>query len=310
MRQSRRDFIAGVGMTLATGMSGCVTGVRDVETDGSGLAQWQRDIGEVTPRDYFAYLNGGDVNFSALKRLDCAFDKVLEEANGAKVSDIPAVWLVYNMGIVVKSRETLFSVDLCHRRADEIAPLLDFALITHNHNDHYTTKFYDTMDWTLHKTVVSNFADNYGARANPYHDGKPSEFGGGYTRGGKAFKFRDVEIKTYVSDHNSYLLGYTMPFEITIGGFTIFHSGDSAKVEQLNPSRTPDLWFVHPRVGLKVEDGIRRFHPKTTVISHLNEFTHPKGHCRWTWNDGLVEKSRVEFAGGRAIMPLWGERVV
>ena len=273
------------------------------------LEQWQREIDEVTREEYLAYLNGGEVKFPALERLERAFGKVLDEAKKAKVSDRPAVWLVYNMGIVVKSRETLFSVDLCHRRAGELAPLLDFALITHNHNDHYTRRFYETMDRTLHKTVVSNFADNYGARSNPY-GGKPSEFGGGFTRGGKSFKFRDVEVKTYVSDHNPYLIGFTMPFEITIGDFTIFHSGDSSRADQLTPSRTPDLWFVHPRVGLKVDEGVRRFAPQTTVIAHLNEMAHPKDRYRWTWMDGLKEKARAESAGGRAVMPVWGERVV
>jgi L-ascorbate metabolism protein UlaG (beta-lactamase superfamily) len=303
---TRRQIIGGMGASVVVTAAGCST-----FDGGSDLAQWQKEIDEVTPDEYFAYLEGrGERRFAALDRLDKAFGKVLEEVKSTTVQDRPALWLVYNMGIIVKTRETLFSVDLCHRRANEIAPLLDFALITHNHNDHYTRRFYDTMDRRLRKTVVNNFDCNYGARATPYQKGTLKSFGGGYTRGGKIFNFRDVEIRTYVSDHNPYLIGYTMPFEIFAGGFTIFHSGDSARADQLNPSRTPDLWIVHPRVGLMVDEGVRRFSPKTTVIAHLNEFTHPADKWRWKWEDGFVEKARVESAGGRAIVPVWGERIV
>ena len=269
----------------------------------------QREIDEITPADYYDYLEKGSPRFAALKRLDEAFEKAVAEAREAKVDAVPAVWLVYNMGLLVKTRETFFSVDLCHRLAPTIARELDFALITHNHNDHYTTEFYQVMDSRLHKTVVNNFACNYGAREVPYHNGEPSEFGGGYTRGGKSFRFRDVFVRTSVSDHNSYLTAFTMPFEICVGDFTIFHSGDSCSAEQMNPVRTPDLWVVHPRNGLKVVDGVKRFHPKTTVISHLNEFSHPKSRYRWTWKDGLSEKKLLESEGAGARVPVWGERL-
>ena len=302
---TRRRIIGGMGATVA------LAAVGDSTFGGGGdLLQWQKEIDEVTPDDYRAYLEGrAERRFAALDRLDRAFGKVLEEAKSTKIRDRPAVWLVYNMGIIVKTRETLFSVDLCHRRAVEIAPLLDFALITHNHNDHYTRRFYETMDRRLCKTVVNNFECNYGAKMAPCQNGEPNSFGGGYTRGGKTFNFRDVEIRTYVSDHNPYLVGYTMPFEILTGGFSIFHSGDSSRADQLNPSRMPDLWIVHPRVGLKVDEGVRRFHPKTTVIAHLNELSHPADKWRWTWEDGFAEKSLAESAGGRAIVPVWGERI-
>ena len=218
---TRRRIIGGMGATVA------LAAVGDSTFGGGGdLLQWQKEIDEVTPDDYRAYLEGrAERRFAALDRLDRAFGKVLEEAKSTKIRDRPAVWLVYNMGIIVKTRETLFSVDLCHRRAVEIAPLLDFALITHNHNDHYTRRFYETMDRRLCKTVVNNFECNYGAKMAPCQNGEPNSFGGGYTRGGKTFNFSDVEIRTYVSDHNPYLVGYTMPFEILTGGFTIQTGG-------------------------------------------------------------------------------------
>ena len=60
--------------------------------------------------------------------------------------DAPAVWSVYNMGYIVKTRRSLFSIDLVHRRDAEFAPLLDFALITHNHGDHWRKGFYGAVN--------------------------------------------------------------------------------------------------------------------------------------------------------------------
>ena len=129
----------------------------------------------------------GPPRFAALRRLDDAFRAVQRAVAETTVpaGGPPAVWYVYNMGIVVKTAQSLFSVDLQHRFAEELAPSLDFALITHNHHDHYTRRFYDAMNGIQRKTVVSNFLDNYAA-----HFGKKAP--GGFTRAEKIFTFKDV----------------------------------------------------------------------------------------------------------------------
>ena len=98
------------------------------------LDVWQRETDLVSPEVYGKYLKDGDTRGCAsLDRLERAFEKVLRELREAKVGDTPAVWSVYNMGYVVKTRESLFSIDLVHRRALELAPLLDFAQIGRAH---------------------------------------------------------------------------------------------------------------------------------------------------------------------------------
>ena len=69
-------------------------------------AALQAEIDEVTPQDFKAYLDGewdwfGLARKTALQRLDDAFDKVLMEVKAAVVTDKPAIWLVYNMGLIV-----------------------------------------------------------------------------------------------------------------------------------------------------------------------------------------------------------------
>ncbi len=312
---TRMQFLKGAA---ALGATAAVR--RGLADEGAGVdsmdfrAAFQREIDDITPADWSPYYKAGSsldaatgarvrARLPALQRYEDAFDKVVAEIKATEVTDRPAVWLVYNMGIIVKTPRSLFSVDLQHRRAEELAPLLDFALITHNHGDHYTDRFYHAMDGVQKKTVVSNFKDNYGAHFAKRHPG-------GYTRAEKTFEFGDVTVRTSYTDHNSYLVDYTTVFEMTCGGFTIYHSGDCSNAAKLKPvSPNPDLWLVHPRCGMQPVDGARAVNPKLTVVAHLNELGHPKGRARWTWADGEAAKTKLAEAGYAAVVPLWGDRL-
>ena len=313
---NRREFAKGCVATASAMALGRVCAQKHAPTGDPDLDGRQDEIDAITPQDFEAYWKPGMqlpgdrlaehvARFPVLGRLEAAFDKVFREAKDTVVEDIdrPAIWYVYNMGLVVKTPKTMFSIDLHHRRAEEFAPLLDFALITHNHNDHYTEQFKVAMDRVQRKPVVNNFFDNYGVRDRKL---------GGYTRAKtKTFVYGDVKIMTGLCDHNSYLVDYTTPFEVQIGNFTLFHSGDCSSQAKLHVSRQPDIWVFHPRCGMKAVEGCQEaVHPKTAVIAHLQELGHAKGRYRWTYRDGLDEKARLEAAGFSARMPLWGERLV
>ena len=303
---TRGEFLKAAGSAAILAAAGDSFGGETVIGATVDYAALQAEIDEVTPQDFKAYLGGewdwfGLTRKAALQRLDDAFDKVLAEVKSTVVTDKPAVWLVYNMGVIVKTKESCFSIDLKHRKAPEIAPLLDFALITHNHGDHFTEEFYKAMNGAG-KTVISNFKDNYGTK-NWKKDG-------GYTRAVKSFSIKDVGVRTSLTDHNGYLVDFTTAFEVHAGKYTIYHSGDCSNVAKLNPTRRPDLWIVHPYCGMKVESGVEKMKPQLTVIAHLNELGHARDRWRWTWNDGLKAKAAAEAAGGAAIVPVWGERIV
>ncbi len=315
IEMTRKNFTQGLAALSATAVSGSLFGQSHEATGDADLDLRQSEIDAVTPRDFIDYyspglelgdaaLSAAVARFPAFGRLEAAFEKVFREAKETIVADVnhPAVWYLYNMGLVVKTPEKMFSIDIHHRRAEEFAPLLDFALITHNHGDHYTERFKVAMDRKEHKCVVNNFFDNYGVR---------DWSNGGYTRAkSKTFRFGDVTVITGLCDHNSYLIDYTMPFEIQIGDFTIYHSGDCSNYEKLKVSRQPDLWVVHPRCGMNAVEGAREaLHPKKVVLAHLQEMGHSKGRYRWTYRDGLDEKARLEESGFAAVMPLWGDRL-
>ena len=315
MKLTRRDFAKGCVAVSSAMAARYAVAQRHAPTGDVNLDVRQSEIDAIEPSDFKAYWMAGldlaperlfakVAKFPVLGRLESAFENVLREAKATVVTDInhPAIWYVYNMGLVVKTPKTLFSIDLHHRRAEEFAPLLDFALITHNHNDHYTERFKVAMDRGQHKPVVNNFFDNYGVRDRKI---------GGYTRARtKTFRFGDVEIVTGLCDHNDYLIDYTTPFEVKMGDFTLYHSGDCCDHAKLHASRPPDLWVFHPRCGMDVVKGCQEaIHPKLAVIAHLQELGHAKDRYRWTYRDGLDVKARLEAAGFSALMPLWGDRL-
>ena len=275
-------------------------------------ASFQRDVDALLPGDYDAFRAAGPdmpakaraaafAAHPALRRYDEAFDRVFGEVARTRVVRRPAVWLLYNMGVVVKTPQTVFAIDLVHRRAARFAPVLDFALVTHNHADHADVPLLDAMD-AAGKTVVSDFRDNYAA----VRAGRT----GGYTRRRKVFRLGDAVVRTGRSDHNRYLVDFTTTFEISVGDWTLYHTGDSSNLDRLSPRRPPDLWIVHPRCGLDVAAAAAKFRPALTAIAHLCELGHARDRWRWTLADGRAAARLVRAAGSRAVVPVWGQRVV
>ena len=306
MRISRREFIGGVAATAVGGLAPKALGA--AVPDESFIDAWGAENEQVRPEHYRAYMGTGENpnGFVALEKLEKGFDRVLAEVAETKVGDVPAVWLVYNMGVVVKTRKSLFSIDLVHRRATELAPKLDFALISHNHSDHYTQDFYRAMD-KAGKTVVNNFIDNYGAA--DWRKGGNYWENGGYVRGVKVFRLGDVEVRTSLADHNPYLVDYTTAFEIRVGGWKMLHTGDCSNVDKLNPIwGRPDLWVQMPGCGIDNVAGERKIRPKLTAFGHFEEMGHGAG--RVTPDFVRPRLAKVRAAGGTVVVPRWGERIV
>ena len=270
---------------------------------------WQRRTDRVSADVFGRYLRDGKTRgLTSLVQLERAFDEVLREVRETDVGDIPAVWCVYNMGFVVKTRRTTFSIDLVHRRDVEMAPLLDFALITHNHSDHWRQGFYHAMNGAR-KTVISNFLDNYG----PVDWSKPSSHrfrGCGFTRAEKVFRIRDVEIHTSLVDHNDGLIDFTTAFEIRVGDWTLYHTGDCGHKSE-RKLRTvwgrPDLWLFFPGCGIDVAKAVRRIRPKRLVFGHLWELGHRSGRLGAPLVRSALSAARA--AGADPELGLWGTRL-
>ncbi len=302
----RREFAKGAVCAAVAGM-GVVARADDAD-DALGL--WQKETDLVAADVYRKYMDDGDTRgLKSLERLEAAFEKVFREAAETKVGDVPAVWSVYNMGYIVKTRETMFSIDLVHRRAAEFAPCLDFALITHNHSDHWRQGFYRAMDGAG-KTVISNFLDNYGA-ADWRKGGKDWKSNGGYIRGVKEFRIKDVEIRTSLVDHNDYLIDFTTAFEIRVGNWHLYHTGDCGRGSEGKLGTVwgkPDLWLFFPGCGIDVAKAVSKVEAKRVVFGHLWELGHSTGRLTTPMVRRALE--RAKGAGCKDVSAaLWGDRV-
>ena len=263
---------------------------------------WQAETDLVSAETYKQYWADGDTRgLASLEKLEEAFEKVVWEVNETEVGEHPVVWSVYNMGYVVKTREVLFSIDLVHRRAPELAPLLDFALITHNHNDHWRPEFYQAMNGAG-KTVISNFLDNFGVG-----DWKGR---GGYTRANRVFVFGDVEVRTSLIDHNDYLIDFTTAFEIRVGDWILYHTGDSGKGCEGKLGTVwgrPDLWLFFPGCGVNVAEAVRNVKPRRIVFGHLWELGHSSGRLTAPLIRNALPQAMSEC--GDVSVRFWGDVV-
>lgn len=314
MNVTRKDFLKVAFGLAALPAARCAAGFapsaplrRSEERQNELVAKWDEATKAVAPEDCFAYFRDGDTReFKALKALEHAFDKVLREARDTVVSgDVPAVWSVYNMGHIVKTRDSLFSIDLKHRRANEFVPLLDFALVTHAHKDHYNPGFARAME-KADKPVVSSFLKNTAfaeIKAKAEADGRPD-----------AFKMRDVAIRTFRVDHAKAEWGidFTTAFEMAIGGFRLLHTGDCgvANGKLCVKWGRPDLWLLFPMTSLDVADAVRRIGPKRVAFGYLWELGHAVGKGRahkWHIDRALpMAKSQCNDVS----VAFWGDRII
>ena len=303
----RSDFLKGVAGLAAAGFCPSLRAEEDA------IAMWQRETDLVPPEIYIPYLSDGNTRgLAALEKLETGYARILRELDETDVGDVPAVWSVYNMGYIVKTRKSLFSIDLVHRRDAELAPKLDFALITHNHSDHWRRGLYRAMD-DAGKTVISNFLDNYGA----WDWRKPPEERavGGYTRAQKTFKIKDVEIRTSLVDHNSYLIDFTTAFEIRVGDWSLYHTGDCGSGSERKLGTTwgrPDLWLFFPGCGIDVAKAVERVQPKRVVFGHLWELSHKVGYGKGRLVDPIIRRalSAAKPICSDTSVAFWGDRVL
>ena len=271
----------------------------------------QQAIDRVAPEDYKNfYLPGTDLpeerqledyaRNPLFYLYDRAFEKALAEI---KIQTVPpggaVLWHIYNMGFVVKTEKHCFAVDLHHRLGEKLVPHLDFLLITHNHDDHYTLRTAAAFD-AAGKLVYSNFFPSLGGYSkDPFRE----------------IRHGDLTIRCFESDHNSGLRKFIMPFEIVCGqekdACVIFTGGDSCCADQLAPvSPRVDFFIVHPYVGLDVVRAQETVRPAVTLVCHLNELHHPKDKWRWTFRDGIRAAEKIRACGRAAWIPMWGERII
>ena len=233
-----------------------------------------------------------------------AFDKVLYEVKNTKVNDgSTLVWLLYNMGFVVKTPSGCFGIDLDHRLAQQLEPYLDFLIITHNHGDHQNIRLMEAM--IRHgKPVLSNF----------YKESK--EY---LSTTATGYKIGNFTIRTDISDHlrNPKFPDFVTLFRIECGedagNFSMLHCGDSGFIPERfrnvqGPVNLVVLRWGAPRENDIMGTGEGQIQPDYAILSHLIELRHkPYPHGQASITKTLEHLPNVKCEN--TILPFWGEKL-
>ena len=227
-----------------------------------------------------------------------SFEKVRKEIRTTKVKNgTVAVWLLYNMGYIVKTPTTTFGVDLNSRHLDELLDMIDFGMITHSHGDHNTKEFSHGMV-KRGKPILAAFDIKNVEEMRVEHNG--------------VYTFGDVTVRVTVGDHNKKKRNFVASYEIDCGARTnhtvIYHTGDSSNYTQLVPEKPVDIFIPHMRVSLNIQAAIDNFKPRHVFLSHLQELGHRIDKWRWTFHDALKDKKKYKH--DHLWIPCWGERII
>ena len=220
----------------------------------------------------------GIEQWGLMQYYNMALDKLLAEIPATKVrKGEVAVWQLYNMGYVVKTQTQCFGIDLYHKYAERLAPMIDFMMITHNHADHYSKALVAELE-RQGKPVYSNFLDN-----------------GHKVTTGDEFTVGNISVKVTTVDHNATLKNFVNTYEVNCYAtkgkpYVFFFSGDAHNYEQLNPTVKVDAFVPHLAVGLNMELG------------------HAITKWRWSYEYGINECEKLQREG--VYLPVWGEKLV
>ena len=281
----------------------------------AAFAKLQGYADDCSSLTFSSYLTADETLASSLEKsmeiIGCynkAFEKVLKEIQDVKPADGEVVvWLLYNMGYIVKTSSGAFGIDIFHRRAAELAPYLDFYAMTHVHNDHKSVALADAMI-ARGKPVLSNFYE--GGNSNREY----------YSESGKDFTIGSFSIHSFITNHNN---SETENVPVTVfcvdcgskaDNCIIMHSGDSNfRPEQFDSVRDTDIdvYILRYAPNALTENNVvgSVFAPKYCLMSHILELTHKDPeNSRWTLEQGLERASRLNCIN--SIMPFWGEKIV
>ena len=259
---------------------------------------------------FMSYLEADDRLASSLETgteilacYDAVFSRVLEGIrNGTPAEGEVHIWMLYNMGYVIKTPSGCFGIDIYHRRGAELAPYLDFYASTHVHQDHRCDALIDAMI-EAGKPVLTNWLDRAGY-AYTSTEAKDWEIG-------------NFSIHTFITRHNNGDSNVPVTVFQTdcgkdSGNFVLLHSGDSNfTAEEYDVNADIDVYIPRYAPNALTENNVigKVFSPGYVLLSHILELSHADpSTSRWTLEQGLERASKLDC--GNTFMPFWGERLV
>ena len=271
------------------------------------MAVIQAACDQLSPGDYGKYVrswgedareaNALEAQHPALYYLQKVTCRAIEDIHRTKVEKGVALWFLYNMGYVFKTPDACFGIDIKIRDSEHLADVLDFLLITHEHEDHWSAPLLEAMA-DQDKPVLTRWYPRSTIVKKPAH-----------------FRFGSCRVKVDIGDHNfrqpssrDNMLMFQVDSGESANNYTIYHSGDGNNFEKMTPDKPVDIFIAHVRVGMSLEAAIRHVQPRMTFGSHVLELGHrPTPPHAWRWSFDQAFETIKNFSEDEATVLTWGE---
>jgi hypothetical protein len=227
----------------------------------------------------------------------------LAAIQAAVVTEGAVVWKMYNMGVIVKTPTKTFGIDVNQSDPQAFANILNFAVVSHVHTDHFTDVARLVND--AGRPVYG--PSNVGAASIkvPWGTYTPEDSPEGdsyWNWGDVVLKTEgDVSLRFVISyqgvSYNNPPYGTKEPNLITrvtgdsLGSpFTLIHSGDSVQGSHVSTAKNGaavDMLVVHGGLGTGLNSIVTNTAAGLTVLGHENELGHDP---RWDYDRLYTEK--------------------
>ncbi len=217
-------------------------------------------------------------------------DKSVDEIKNTRITQGVIIWKLYNMGYVIKTKDACFAIDLVQPDSKRLVEILDFAIVSHAHADHFDKDFVKAMV-ERGKTVYSPF----------YEQGTVIKSTG-------EFNFKEVSLRfTMNMQGNIPVIVSQINCGPSAKNYTIYDIADARELATLNPTRHVNLFILHIANGLDIFDAVDQVKPDATIYDHIMEFGHPIGKYRWSYDFTYNKIERQNHASSYVLT--WGEKL-
>ncbi len=226
-----------------------------------------------------------------------ADQNAFDEIRNTVVEHGVIIWEIYNMGIIVKTKDICFGIDIVARNSESLADILDFAIVSHVHSDHYDSPFVAAMS-EAGKTVYAPFT----ASGLTFVDSTklPLEYNYGDVNIRFEFNHQEANIPVLVSQ---------IDLGASADNYTIYDIADSRTISALHPTRHINLFMLHIANGFDPIQASNQINADATLYSHEMELGHSTAANGYRWKYGYSFNKINSQPHSSSYILTWGESI-
>ncbi|RJR25764.1 MBL fold metallo-hydrolase [Candidatus Microgenomates bacterium] len=246
------------------------------------------------------------------KLLNIKLDKILEEISSVSIKDKQLkLWYVYNMGVVVKSKDKTLCFDLSavvpNKKMSEIAQHCDLLFISHEDGDHYSNPVIKSALNAGRTVIVGKDEIGYLEQKTRQLSKKGQVVSVAHKQ---SMDISGIRVKAFATTHRGSRGKANFWFLVEAEGRKILHTGDGLIDDKNTEVGKVDVVLMNEYLPLEYFYWL----PVDTIIPlHLHEMAHSKSfYLQANYGEYLKKyeehTKKVPDAGKmKHILLFWGE---